>query len=216
MWLLVVFGNIGGCHVCGTGISGSAPTELLDLDTLDRTFTANVRGPVMMMQKFLPMLRENKGRIINVSSLTVALRFGGSGAYTPSKCALESFCDQLRREMLMENYDVAVVIVQPGTILTPIWNKATKARETTDEETLVKLYPKVAAWGRALIKVSQKYGATPAESTTPVIREALTTPYPKTRYQCSHISKIVPATVAMWFAWLMPDRMLDLFLRKNP
>lgn len=201
--------------VCA-GISGSAPLELLQLEKFDQTFTANVRGPVMMMQKFLPMLRENKGRIVNVSSITTSLCFAGSGAYSPSKCALEALTDQLRREMFMEGYEVAVVTVQPGTIKTPIWDKAVQGRAACDPDQLLKLYPKVASWARALIAASQKSGELPEHSTTPVIKEALMSPYPKTRYQCSTISKVIPAAVVMWFAWLMPDRLMDLFLSRKP
>jgi hypothetical protein len=118
--------------------------------------------------------------------------------------------------MLMEGYEVAVVTVQPGTIKTPIWDKAVQSRAACDSDQLLKLYPKVASWARALIAASQKSGELPEHSTTPVIREALMSPYPKTRYQCSHVSKVVPATVVVWFAWLMPDRLMDLFLRRKP
>lgn len=197
-------------------MSGSAPTELLGLDKFDMAFDTNVRGPLRMMQKFLPWLRENKGRVINVSSITTSLRFAGSGAYSASKCALESITDQLRREMFIEGYDVAVSIVQPGTILTPIWDKAKQTRESSDSAQLLELYPAVAKWGRDLVNVSQRHGAPPATSTTPAIKEALLSPYPKPRYQCSHIAGAVPASVVVWFAWLLPDRLMDLFLSRPP
>ena len=43
------------------------------------------------------------------------------GPYCSSKFALEGYSDSLRRELLL--YGVKVIIIQPGRITTPIWDK---------------------------------------------------------------------------------------------
>ena len=44
------------------------------------------------------------------------------GPYAASKHALEAISDSLRRELMI--YGINVISVQPGTIKTPIWDKA--------------------------------------------------------------------------------------------
>ena len=48
------------------------------------------------------------------------------GPYAASKHALEALSDSLRREFLI--YGVDVIVIQPGAIDTPIWDKAAHVR----------------------------------------------------------------------------------------
>lgn len=47
------------------------------------------------------------------------------GPYAASKFALEALSDSLRREMYM--HDIQVVLIEPGSIITPMWDKAKDA-----------------------------------------------------------------------------------------
>src|SRR5690606_2522318 len=64
-----------------------------------------------------PLLRERKGRIVNVSSET-GWQSGGpfNGAYALSKHAIEAYSDSLRRELML--LDMKVVKIQPGPFKT--------------------------------------------------------------------------------------------------
>ena len=75
-------------------------------------FDVNYFGLMRVMQKFLPLLRQSKGRIINVSSILGALTVQELGVYSSSKHAMESLSDALRREL--RPLDVSVSVVQPG------------------------------------------------------------------------------------------------------
>jgi short-subunit dehydrogenase len=46
------------------------------------------------------------------------------GPYSASKFALEGYSQSLRRELML--YDIDVIVVGPGAIATPIWDKALK------------------------------------------------------------------------------------------
>ena len=54
--------------VNNAGISISAPLECLPMNVLRTQLEANVVGSVAVSQRFLPLLRASRGRIINVSS----------------------------------------------------------------------------------------------------------------------------------------------------
>ena len=73
----------------------------------------NFFGAVSLTKTFLELIRENKGRVINVSSLNGIIGTGSKSAYCASKFALEGFSDSLRKEVAP--LGVAVSIVNPGT-----------------------------------------------------------------------------------------------------
>jgi short-subunit dehydrogenase len=75
-------------------------------------FDVNVFGLMRATQKFLPLLRQSKGRVINVSSILGALTVPEMGVYSASKHAMESLSDAMRREL--RPLDVSVSVVQPG------------------------------------------------------------------------------------------------------
>lgn len=56
------------------------------------------------------------------------------GAYNASKFALEGMSDALRRELMV--YGIDVVVIAPGMIATPIWDKADSADFTHFDKTI--------------------------------------------------------------------------------
>jgi NAD(P)-dependent dehydrogenase (short-subunit alcohol dehydrogenase family) len=110
-----------GVHRCNPG-----PLELVPPDELRRQFEVNALGPAHVIQAFLPLLREGRGRIVNISAPTarVPIPFSPVGA---SKAALESLSDSLRIELGAWGIPVAVIV--PGGTATPIWQKADTAAQ---------------------------------------------------------------------------------------
>lgn len=87
-----------------------------------RQLETNFFGLVAMTQAVLPAMREHRsGLIINVSSVSGRSGFPGYGPYAASKFAVEGFSESLRHEM--SGWGVKVVLVEPGSFKTPIWNK---------------------------------------------------------------------------------------------
>lgn len=115
------------CLVNNAGIAVSGPMSLLPIDEMRWQFEVNVFGLLAVTQAFLPLLgaRNNPGhapgRILMVSSVGGKLSAPFLGAYTSSKHALEGISASLRMELQL--YGIDVIIIGPGAIATPIWDK---------------------------------------------------------------------------------------------
>lgn len=96
--------------------------DILKLNTelLDRTLKANVNGPIMVTQDFLPYLTKspNGARIINVSSDAGSLSRMDTyaPAYSISKTALNAVTRQFAGAL--RNQNIAVNCVDPGWVRT--------------------------------------------------------------------------------------------------
>ncbi|QJW88622.1 SDR family oxidoreductase [Spirosoma taeanense] len=92
----------------------------LNPEMLDRTFKANVSGPIMVIQDFLPFLQKSVigGRIINVSSGAGSLASMDTyaPAYSISKTALNAVTRQFAGAL--KNEKIAVNCVDPGWVRT--------------------------------------------------------------------------------------------------
>ena len=92
----------------------------LNAEMLDRTLKANVVGPILVTQDFLPFLQKSPqgGRIINVSSGVGSLSRMGTyaPAYSISKTALNAVTKQFAGALQPNN--IAVNCVDPGWVRT--------------------------------------------------------------------------------------------------
>ena len=114
--------------VNNAGISLPGPLSEIPASMLRKHLEINVMGVFHVTRAFLPSLgappsgRQRPGRIINMSSTSGRVAFPFMGAYAASKHALEALSDSWRRELML--YGVDVIVIQPGSIQTPIWDKA--------------------------------------------------------------------------------------------
>lgn len=114
--------------VNNAGIAVPGPLLHLPIEDFRRQIEVNLTGQLRVIQAFAPLLgagagrKGPPGRIVNMSS--VAGRFAAPfmGAYNASKFGLEGLSDALRRELMV--YGVDVILIEPGMIATPIWDKA--------------------------------------------------------------------------------------------
>lgn len=128
---------LGGATLFGlvnnAGIAIGGPLLHQPLDEVRRHLEVNVIGAIAMIQAFAPLLGSDSeragqpGRIVNISSVAGRISAPFLGAYAASKRALEGMSHSLRRELML--YGIDVIIVNPGSVATPIWDKA----ETADE-----------------------------------------------------------------------------------
>jgi len=72
----------------------------------------NLFGMVRMCKAFLPLLRQAKGRVVNVTSVKGLFAIPANAAYTVTKFGGEAFSETLAQEM--EQFGVGVVIMEPG------------------------------------------------------------------------------------------------------
>jgi NAD(P)-dependent dehydrogenase (short-subunit alcohol dehydrogenase family) len=191
------------------GIEMTGPLAYLPLDRFRLQLEVNLIGVLSVTQAFLPLLGTepqrmgNPGKIINISSALGRLAVPFVGAYCASKFGLEALSDSLRREMLL--FGIDVIVVEPGAIVTPIWEKA--------EGKLLHEFPGTP-YQRSLTKfveTAMKSGREgfPATKVAELIARILATKRPKARYT------IIPNHfVEYTIPRLLPTRMLDYFMGK--
>ncbi|TNE40716.1 MAG: SDR family oxidoreductase [Alphaproteobacteria bacterium] len=205
--------RLGGKTLAGlvnnAGIAVVGPVLEMDPDELRHQIEVNVMGVFNTTQAFAPLLGTDpglegpKGKIINMSSVAGKRAMPFMAPYSISKFSVEALSDSLRRELLL--FGVDVIVIGPGAIKTPIWDKA----EEIDVETyagspfydaLVKLRDNMLVMGRKGL---------PPEEVGDLVVSILHKRRPKTRYP------IVPNYVADHLAAkFMPARMLDKIVGK--
>lgn len=113
--------------VNNSGIALGGPFLIQNFSEIEQVLRVNVLGLMKVTQVLLPMLGAQRnfqftpGKIINISSVAGKMGTPFLAAYVASKHAVEGFSHSLRRELLP--FGVDVVIVGPGTVKTPIWQK---------------------------------------------------------------------------------------------
>ena len=98
------------------------------VDTTPQEFelvmTVNVYGPYRMTRAFAPLIVAQRGRIINIGSISGILNETEAGAYQMSKHAIETFTDTLAQELAPSGVQVAVV--EPGSYKSDIFKNEVK------------------------------------------------------------------------------------------
>jgi NAD(P)-dependent dehydrogenase (short-subunit alcohol dehydrogenase family) len=100
----------------GIGIGRS----IAELETKhwDLQFAVNVRGAFIVTREALPLLREARGWILNVSSIAGTIAAPGLAAYGASKAALISLTKSLSAEL--DGDGVRACAICPGFVDTPM------------------------------------------------------------------------------------------------
>lgn len=196
--------------VNNAGIAVAGPVAYLDLEDVKRQIDINVYGPIRVTQAFLPLLGTDhsrqgpRGRIINMSSVAGKMASPFMSPYAMSKHALEAMSESLRREMLPHGIDV--IIVGPGAIKTPIWQKA--------DEIDVERYRNTEYYDdlSRMKSMMQEFGASglEADDVGKLVLHILTTPAPKVRYP------ILKNEFMMWtLPQMLPRRTVDKAVAKR-
>jgi NAD(P)-dependent dehydrogenase (short-subunit alcohol dehydrogenase family) len=100
--------------------------RLMDLPVADmrRQFDVNYWGQVYGSRAAVPHLRRQGGALINVASALADRAIPLQGNYCAAKHALKAFTDSLRMELEEEGAPISVTLVKPGSIDTPLFDKA--------------------------------------------------------------------------------------------
>ena len=200
--------TVGGAGLYGVvnnaGMAVPAPLEFVPLDELRRQLEINVIGQVAVTQALLPLVRQAKGRIVNVSSIGGRLASPLMGPYNMSKFAVEAMTDVLRQELQADG--IAVVAILPGAVATPIWGTAT----ATADQLIAAMPPAMLERYGKMIEGVRKFAANGAKNGAPpqlvadAIALALTAARPRTRYVVGRDARFAARFVAP-----LPDRWRD-------
>lgn len=190
------------------GIAEAGPLLHQDPAVFARHLQINVTGPFLVTRAFAELLgagaapRPRPSRIVMVSSISGGLATPFLGAYAASKHALEAYSDVLRRELMP--FGVDVIIVGPGAVATPIWDKAgnkTAFADTPYAEAFSRFHHWITENGRKGL---------PPRAVAEVIADSLEVASPKARYA------VLRNSFSKWtLPRLLPRRMLDRTLGKR-
>ena len=116
-------------------------------EEFDLTMQVNAYGPYRVTRAFAPLIVAQRGRIINIGSISGILNDPDGGAYQMSKHALETFSVTLAQELAPSG--VQVSIVEPGSYKSDIYKNEVERSGTggqyVDEWTKLKEPDEVAA-----------------------------------------------------------------------
>lgn len=156
------------------GIGGGGAIEEVAVEWAQDLFDTNYFGAVRLIKATLPHMRKRRsGSIVNVSSIVGRVAPAAHGHYSASKWALEGMSEALAQEV--RPYDIRVIVIEPGVVLTPIFSKA---RRQLDLES--PYYDAV----RRLVLMFQKQLQHPTmpETVAAAIEAAIDDPNPRFRY----------------------------------
>ena len=168
--------------VNNAGIAVPGPLLFLGIDEFRHQIEVNLTAQLIVTQAFAPLLgtdrsRKGKpGRIVMMSSIGGKNALPFNGPYSASKFALEGMGESLRRELMV--YGIDVIMIRPGAVATPIWDKAdaldvSRFDNTPYAKSLVKLKHMALTMGRK---------GYPPERIGRAVLDALTLRRPRTGY----------------------------------
>ncbi|HZO93152.1 MAG TPA: SDR family oxidoreductase [Candidatus Baltobacteraceae bacterium] len=165
--------------VNNAGVPVAGPLEYLPVEDLRRQFEINVVGQLAVTQAMLPFLRATRGRLVFIGSASGRITAPFLGPYSASKFALRALTDALRLEL--RTAGIAVSLIEPGSVKTPIWRKGRESRES-----LLTRLPAEAheRYGAALEKLfaatmHEEQRAMPVETVTAAVVAAITSANPR-------------------------------------
>src|SRR6478735_4993432 len=118
------FGRID-TWVNNAAISAYATVEEMEIEEIERIMRVNLLGQIYGMKAALPHLkRQHAGTIINVASALAERSVPLQATYCATKHGIKGFTEALRLELKNEQSGIAVVLVLPSSINTPLFEHA--------------------------------------------------------------------------------------------
>lgn len=95
-----------------------------------RAIQVNLTAPALLMKAALPHLKQQKGRVVNISSGAAVKVISGWSAYCTSKAGLM----HLTKAAALENPEVGFFSLRPGTIDTQMQNEIRQSTAMTEAD----------------------------------------------------------------------------------
>ena len=201
-------GGLAGV-VNNAGVALGGPVEFLPLDEWRRQLEVNVIGQIAVTKAVLPMIRQGRGRIVFIGSISGRVAAPMMGPYSASKFALAAIAETLRHEL--RPWGIRVVLIEPGAIKTAIWDKGrrslTAAHELLPAEAL-EVYRGHLEELKRVVEHQDRAGI-PAETVASVVERALLARRPRARYLVGP-----DARAGGVMSRVLPDSLKDEVLRR--
>jgi len=185
--------------VNNAGYGSYGALEDVPLSEAKYQFEVNIFGLARLTQLVLPYMRKQQsGKIINISSIGGKLGEPHGAWYHATKYAVEGLSDCLRMELKQFNIDV--VIIEPGAILTE-WNAI--ARDNLMKVSGQTAYKNLAEKHSNMLLNADKRGDDPIV-VAKTITKAVLSNSPKTRYATGGGAKLI-----LFLRRILSDRLFD-------
>lgn len=161
-------GLYGLVNNAGIGTAGSIAD--MKVEEYELVMKVNADGPVRMIKAFEPLIIEQRGRIINIGSISGILARQNLAAYAMSKHAIEALTDSLADQLAAVG--VRVSVVEPGNYNSDIVKNAL-ARMGTDS---------AAAHSPGYVIRADRSNFKDPDEVAASVEQALSEPEPKRRY----------------------------------
>jgi NAD(P)-dependent dehydrogenase (short-subunit alcohol dehydrogenase family) len=168
--------------VDNAGAAVAGPLEALPIEDFRRQVELNLTAQLAVTQAMLPAIRVARGRVVLISSMGGRVALPMTGAYHAAKFGLEGLGDSLRQELAP--WGIKVVLVEPGSIDTPIWSSGEKDADRIFDAApprMRELYGGAVERYRQVVKDTAERGV-PPEKVAARIEHALETRRPRARY----------------------------------
>jgi NAD(P)-dependent dehydrogenase (short-subunit alcohol dehydrogenase family) len=195
--------------VNNAGIAVGGPVEYITVEQWRRQFEVNVIGQMAVTRAVLPVIRRSgrPGRIVFMGSIGGRVASPFIAPYSASKHAIEAIAESMRHELA--DTDIATVVIEPGAVRTPIWDKAESDADDIEAalpaEGRARYGPAIAGLRKAMA-FQARTGVDPAVVAGVVIR-AVTSERPAARYLVGRDAKVMAVA-----ARLLPDRARDVVM----
>ncbi|MFC3747078.1 SDR family NAD(P)-dependent oxidoreductase [Paenibacillus sp. GCM10012306] len=127
-----IVGNRGlDILISNAGILTPGPLEVLSIEAIRREFEVNVFGGLSVINEFLPLLRNARGRIVQIGAMTGRFPLPFNGPSSASKATLEAFADVYRTEL--KPFGVEFIMIQAGNMVTGGPEKTARALKKVAE-----------------------------------------------------------------------------------
>ena len=169
----------------GIGISGVL--EATPETEFRKLLEVNVIGLHAVTRALLPLLRKNKGRIINIGSSASFMAGPGASSYAASKFAVRAISDSLRLEL--KPFGMFVSLVAPGAIESDIWDKVKVYKEKLRKSVAPELLETYKLFIKAGEKMVDIIKPIPALEVANAVAHGLTSKKPKYVYLVGNDAK---------------------------
>lgn len=202
--------NIEGLFalVNNAGAGKPSPIELMNLEELRTELNARLAGSVDMVRKFLPLLREARGRIIWITTpAIIPMPFVAS----IHACDFAVNCIARTLDIELKRWNIPNIMIRCGGIRTPAGLRTAQDIEKllrTGPPDRVQLYEsELRRWGEDMAEFDRK--RTDPDKVARLVLKALSAGRPRRRYSVGHMSK------AAAFLELLPQSVTDRILKKR-
>jgi NAD(P)-dependent dehydrogenase (short-subunit alcohol dehydrogenase family) len=195
--------------VNNAGIALGGPLEMLPVEDMQRVLNVNIAGMLAVTRAFLPLLRQSRGRVINMGSSSGILALPALSVYAASKFAVKALSDSLRVEL--RPFGIAVSILETGNVETPIWEKSIDF----SSKLLAQAKPDIMRLYAPLIDfslwVAHRFPKIPARKVARIIERILRAPHPRPYYligadaRLFKVAQFIPCRIRDWlFLKILP------------